>query len=136
MSQSTRLSQCPDCKAELVNIKRFGRGGKSTFCAAQGATAIYYACAEAKRRFYLGIFKTIMAAGLSRAIIRVQIKRAGVLQLGAYDNFHPEYVVTGPEVHASLLSELQSAGVLRSFPAASVSKAPNQGPSAYTKRRF
>jgi len=61
------------------------------------------------------IFKEILTAGLSRAIIHVQIERADVLQLGAYDNFHPECVVTGPGVSAALLSELKSKGVLRDF---------------------
>jgi hypothetical protein len=61
------------------------------------------------------IFKQVMTAGLSRAIIHVQIERAGVLQLGAYDNFHPQSVVTGQGVSAMLLSELMSEGVVRSF---------------------
>jgi hypothetical protein len=61
------------------------------------------------------IFQAVMAAGLSRAIIHVQIERAGVIQLGAYDHFHPKCVVTGPDVSAMLLSELQSAGVLSRF---------------------
>ena len=61
------------------------------------------------------IFKQVMTAGLSRAIIHVQIERADVLQLAAYDNFHPECVVTGPGVNAALLSELKSKGVLRDF---------------------
>jgi hypothetical protein len=64
------------------------------------------------------IFKAVMAAGLVRAIIHIQIERAGVMQLGAYDNFHPECVVTGPDVSAALLSEMHSSGVLRSFQAA------------------
>jgi hypothetical protein len=64
------------------------------------------------------IFKGVMAAGLSRAILHVQIEREGVLQLGAYDNFHAKCVVTGPDVSAALLSELQSVGVLRGFQAA------------------
>jgi hypothetical protein len=77
------------------------------------------------------ILKAVMAAGLVRAILHVQIERAGVLQLGAYDNFHPECVVTGPDVSAALLSELQSAGILRGFRAAvSVGKMPNQGSGA------
>jgi hypothetical protein len=51
------------------------------------------------------IFKQVMAAGLSRAIIHVQIESAGTLQLGAYDNFDPECVATGPGVSEALLSE-------------------------------
>lgn len=64
------------------------------------------------------IFKQVVAAGLSRAVIHVQVERAGVLQLGAYDHFHPECTVTGPGVSAALLSELKSKGVLRGFAAA------------------
>lgn len=61
------------------------------------------------------ILKEVQAAGLSRAIIHVQIEHAGALQLGAYDNFHPECVVAGPAVSASLLTELKSKHVLRDF---------------------
>jgi hypothetical protein len=61
------------------------------------------------------IFRQIMAAGLSRAIIHVQIEHGGVLQLGAYDNFHSDCVVTGPGVSEALLSELKSKSVLRDF---------------------
>ena len=64
------------------------------------------------------IFKQIMTAGLSRAIIHVQIENAGVLQLGAYDNFHSECVIRGPGVSESLLSELKAKSVLRDFAAA------------------
>lgn len=61
------------------------------------------------------ILKQIRAAGLSRAIIHVQIEHEGLLQLRAYDNFYPECVVTGPAVSESLLSELKSTRVLRAF---------------------
>jgi len=56
-----------------------------------------------------------MAAGLKHAIIHVQIERNGVPELGAYDNFHPECVVTGPGVSSVLLEELKNANVLRAF---------------------
>jgi hypothetical protein len=45
------------------------------------------------------IFKQVMSAGLKRAIIHVQIERNGVLELGAYDNFHTESVVTARRRH-------------------------------------
>jgi len=61
------------------------------------------------------IVKEVLAAGLKRAILHVQIEHAGVLQLGAYDNFHPGCVVTGPAVSPALLAELQSAGILRDY---------------------
>jgi len=64
------------------------------------------------------ILKEVKVAGLARAIIHVQIDYAGVLQLGAYDNFCPGCVVTGPGIGADLLAELQSAGILRGFQAA------------------
>src|SRR4051812_13540858 len=34
------------------------------------------------------IFEQVMSAGLERAIIHVLIERGGILELGAYDNFH------------------------------------------------
>jgi predicted ThiF/HesA family dinucleotide-utilizing enzyme len=61
------------------------------------------------------IFKQVMAAGLTRGIIHVQIEVAGVLELGAYDHFHADCVVTGPRVTMELLEELRSTGVLRGF---------------------
>jgi len=61
------------------------------------------------------IFQQVMAAGLKRAIIHVQIERDGVLELGAYDHFHPECVVTGPGISRTLLEELKNADVLRDF---------------------
>ncbi len=61
------------------------------------------------------IFKQVMAAGLKRAIIHVQVERSGVLELGAYDNFHPDCVTTGPAVSLVLLEELKSTGVLHDF---------------------
>jgi hypothetical protein len=65
------------------------------------------------------VLKSIMAAGLKRAIIHVQIERDGTLQVGAYDNFHPECTFTGPGVGTALLAELHAAGVLRGFRVAS-----------------
>jgi hypothetical protein len=67
------------------------------------------------------IFKQIMAAGLSRAIVHVQIEHAGELQLGAYDNFHSDCVVTGSGVSESLLTELKAKSVLRDFAVAAKS---------------
>jgi len=66
------------------------------------------------------IFKQVMAAGLKRAIIHVQIERNGVPELGAYDNFHPECVVTGPGVSWALLEELKKSNVLRDFKVAAL----------------
>ncbi len=61
------------------------------------------------------IFKQVMAAGLKHAIIHVQIERNGVPELGAYDNFYHESVVTGPGVSSTLLQELKKLNVLRDF---------------------
>ena len=56
-----------------------------------------------------------MAAGLKRAIIHVQIERDGVLELGAYDNFNQECVMTAGGVSPALLEDLKHANVLRDF---------------------
>jgi hypothetical protein len=61
------------------------------------------------------IFKQIKAAGLKRAILHVQIERNGVLELGAYDNFHPECVVSGPGIGEQLLEQLKEDGFIRKF---------------------
>jgi hypothetical protein len=61
------------------------------------------------------IFKQVMAAGLNRAIVHVQIERDGVLELAAYDHFDPECVVTGPSISPALLCELKNTNVLREF---------------------
>jgi hypothetical protein len=67
------------------------------------------------------IFHEVMAAGSKHAILHVQIERHDVLKLGAYDNFHPECVVTGPGIRPELLDDLQSRRVLRDFSVAPVS---------------
>jgi hypothetical protein len=61
------------------------------------------------------VLKQVLAAGLSRAILHVQIEHGGKLQLGAYDNFHPGCVVSGPGVSEVLLADLKSKRVLRDF---------------------
>ena len=65
------------------------------------------------------IFSQVSRIGLREDIVHVQIEKGGRLELTAYDNFHPECVVTGPAVPAELLLELQAAGVIRGFAAAS-----------------
>jgi len=59
--------------------------------------------------------QVIAGKGLKRAIIHVQIERDDVLELGAYDNFDRECVVTGPGISSVLLDELKSTKVLRDF---------------------
>jgi len=61
------------------------------------------------------IFNQVMAAGLKHAIIHVQIERNGIPELGAYDNFYHESVVTGPGVSSALLEELKKLNVLCDF---------------------
>jgi hypothetical protein len=61
------------------------------------------------------IFSQISAVGLSSAIIHVQIESSGVVELGAYDNFHSECVVTGSRVPSTLLSELKTKNIIRAF---------------------
>ena len=56
------------------------------------------------------LFEQVVAARVTANIVHVQIERAGSLQLGAYDNFHRECVVTGPNVSAALLEEMTARG--------------------------
>jgi hypothetical protein len=62
-----------------------------------------------------GLFSQISRIGLREDIVHVQIEKRGRLELTAYDNFHPEGVVTGPGVPAEILAELEAAGVVRGF---------------------
>ncbi len=61
------------------------------------------------------VLQQVMGAGLKRAIIHLQIERNGVLELGAYDNFDPDCVVTGPGISQALLQELKNKNILRDF---------------------
>ncbi|MBE0542101.1 MAG: hypothetical protein IH623_11990 [Verrucomicrobia bacterium] len=61
------------------------------------------------------IFEQIASAGLTCAIVHVQIARKGVTELGAYDNFHPECVVTGSGVSTTLLDELKDKRIIRDY---------------------
>jgi hypothetical protein len=65
------------------------------------------------------IFAQVSRIGLREDIVHVQIEKGGRLELAAYDNFHPQCVVTGPGVPVELLAELQAAGIIRGFVAAS-----------------
>ena len=66
----------------------------------------------------LGLVVQGVKPSISHQIIHVQIERGGVLELGAYDNFHRECVVTGPGVGTGVLEQLKAEGVLRGFKAA------------------
>lgn len=66
------------------------------------------------------IMKQVLAAGLKRAILHVQIEQGGVIQFAAYDNFHPEGVITGSCISRELLEELRTQGIVRS-----ISELPN-----------
>ena len=61
------------------------------------------------------IFDQIGVSGLNDDIIHVQIEKAEVLELGAYDNFHSDCVVTGPGVSKVLLDELVQRKVIRNY---------------------
>ncbi len=74
------------------------------------------------------IFHEVMAAGLKRAIVHVQIERNGVLELMAYDNFHPECVATGPGIRPELLNDLKSRGVIRDFSVTPASSTQRMSP--------
>jgi hypothetical protein len=48
-------------------------------------------------------------------IIHIQIEKAGKLEFGSYDNFHPDCITCHSAVPQALLEELLVKGVLRSF---------------------
>jgi len=51
-----------------------------------------------------------------RKILHIQIEKAGALEFGAYDNFHPECIYFGRAVRQVLIDSLQAQGVLKSVP--------------------
>jgi hypothetical protein len=55
-----------------------------------------------------------MGGTIPNAIIHVQIEKGGVLQLGAYDDFHPETIFFG-EILKPLLDSLVSQNILRQY---------------------
>ena len=61
------------------------------------------------------ILKQVVSAGIKRGIRHIQIERDGVKQLGAYDNFDPECVVTGPQVSPDLLEAMKVERIIHSF---------------------
>jgi hypothetical protein len=48
-------------------------------------------------------------------IVHIQIEKHGELQFGSYDNFHDECIVCYLGIPTSLLDDLQSKGVIRSW---------------------
>jgi hypothetical protein len=49
-------------------------------------------------------------------ILHIQIERAGLLQFGAYDQFHPECTVCFPPgIGLEILEELRTSGVIRAW---------------------
>src|ERR1035437_3911064 len=49
---------------------------------------------------------------ISHAIIHIQIEKAGKLEFGAYDNFHPQSMFFGGAVTQSFLDSLVAEGIL------------------------
>ena len=53
---------------------------------------------------------------VSKTVLHVQIEKDGVLQFGAYDNFHPECIFFGGAVSQELVESLVSKDILRPLP--------------------
>lgn len=60
--------------------------------------------------------RAIIAAiggSIPRAVLHIQIAKAGKLEFGAYDNFHPECLSIGSGVAQALLHSLANEGILK-----------------------
>ncbi len=55
-------------------------------------------------------------------ICHIQIERAGKLEFGSYDNFHPDSIVCSLRVPVELLATLQHKGVIRSWTASTTAR--------------
>jgi hypothetical protein len=110
MSLEGDLSKCSFADDVVVGRDEVGLLKRNTLCPRQDFVVLRLDAANVAT-----IFKQVLAAGLSHAIIHVQIEHAGALQLGAYDNFHRDCVVSGPGVSEVLLDDLKTKHVLRDF---------------------
>jgi hypothetical protein len=62
--------------------------------------------------------KTIVSAvggTFPNAIIHIQIEKGGTIQFAAYDNFHPQCIVFGPEAKPAMLEFLVSESIMRPY---------------------
>jgi hypothetical protein len=61
--------------------------------------------------------KIVAAIGgtIPQAIIHIQIEKNGLLQFGAYDNFHPECVFFGSAVKQSTIAWLIAERIMRPY---------------------
>jgi hypothetical protein len=53
-----------------------------------------------------------ISGAVPKRILHIQIEKHGVLQLGAYDNFHPDCLVWGPALKADFFEALVQQGAL------------------------
>ncbi len=53
-----------------------------------------------------------LGISVPKSILHIQVEKAGVLEFGAYDNFHPECLYLGRAVTEKLLESFLSLGVL------------------------
>jgi hypothetical protein len=56
-----------------------------------------------------------ISGAVPKRIIHRQIEKDGILQFGAYDNFHPECISFGPALNQEFLDSLVSQGILKPF---------------------
>jgi len=62
------------------------------------------------------ILQQILTGGrVVHDVVHVQIAKHGQLVFGAYDNFHPDCIFAGPGIAETLLQELVTRGILKSF---------------------
>ena len=56
-----------------------------------------------------------MGGAIPKAVIHIQIEKEGLLQFGAYDNFHPECIYFGSAVKQAFIASLISQGIMRPY---------------------
>jgi len=54
-----------------------------------------------------------ISGAVPKRIIHIQIEKNGILQFGAYDNFHPGSVFLGPAFTQEFVDSLVSQGILK-----------------------
>ena len=99
--QGTRLLDLPEASTEEFNVLK-----RNTLWPKQDFVVLPL---EAQA---IGPVIAAIGGTISHAIIHIQIERAGKLEFGAYDNFHPQSMFFGDAVTQAFLDSLVAGGLL------------------------
>ena len=100
--QSLALSSCPGVSSHPTDALK-----RNTLWPNQDFLVVPLETSSSKRIY------AALGGVIPKTVLHVQIEKNGVLQFGAYDNFHPECIFFGRAVRQELVESLVSKGILR-----------------------